>query len=84
MPHLDFRGPAGKAVGEHGDKGAPLVTGEHGIYDGPLIGRRLIRQTIESVERMGLDDGEKKKIFQDNAIKLLRLPLGFPLSNEAV
>jgi predicted TIM-barrel fold metal-dependent hydrolase len=40
------------------------------------VGRRLIRQTIESVERMGLDDEEKKKIYQDNAIKLLRLPLG--------
>ena len=40
------------------------------------FGRRLIRQTIESVERMGLDEGEKKQIYRDNAIKLLRLPLG--------
>jgi predicted TIM-barrel fold metal-dependent hydrolase len=40
------------------------------------VGRRLIRQTIESVERMGLDDEGKKKIYQDNAIRLLRLPLG--------
>lgn len=39
-------------------------------------GRRLIRDTIESVERMGLGDGEKKKIYRDNAVKVLRLPLG--------
>ncbi|MBW1738155.1 MAG: amidohydrolase [Deltaproteobacteria bacterium] len=43
------------------------------------FGRRLIRQTIEAVERMDLTDEEKKKIYRDNAIKLLRLPLGFPL-----
>jgi predicted TIM-barrel fold metal-dependent hydrolase len=40
------------------------------------VGRRLILQTTESVERMGLGDEDKKKIYQDNAIKLLRLPLG--------
>jgi predicted TIM-barrel fold metal-dependent hydrolase len=40
------------------------------------LGRRLIRQTIESVERMGLNERDKKKIFQDNAIRVLRLPLG--------
>ncbi|MBN2059608.1 MAG: amidohydrolase family protein, partial [Deltaproteobacteria bacterium] len=40
------------------------------------FGRRLIRQTIESVERMDLTEGEKKQIYQDNAIRLLRLPLG--------
>jgi len=28
---------------------------------------------------MGLSDEEKQKIYRDNAIKLLRLPLGFPL-----
>ena len=40
------------------------------------IGRRLIRTTIESVERMGLSDEEKKMVYRDNAVKLLRLPLG--------
>lgn len=40
------------------------------------MGRRLIRDTIESVEAMGLDADEKKKIYRDNAIKLLRLPVG--------
>jgi predicted TIM-barrel fold metal-dependent hydrolase len=40
------------------------------------FGRRLIRQTIESVERMDLNEGEKRQIYRDNAIKLLRLPLG--------
>jgi aminocarboxymuconate-semialdehyde decarboxylase len=47
---------------------------------GNQLGRRLIRQAIEAVERMGLNDDEKRKIYQNNAIKLLRLPLGFPLS----
>jgi predicted TIM-barrel fold metal-dependent hydrolase len=28
---------------------------------------------------MGLNDEEKRKVYQDNAIKLLRLPLGFPV-----
>jgi predicted TIM-barrel fold metal-dependent hydrolase len=40
------------------------------------FGRRLIRQTIESIEHMSLSEEEKKKIYQDNSIKLLRLPLG--------
>jgi aminocarboxymuconate-semialdehyde decarboxylase len=40
------------------------------------FGRRLIRQTIESVERMELTPEQKKQIYQDNAINLLRLPLG--------
>ncbi|UCG64998.1 MAG: amidohydrolase [Deltaproteobacteria bacterium] len=46
---------------------------------GNQLGRRLIRQAIEAVERMGLSDEEKRKIYRDNAIKLLRLPLGYPL-----
>jgi predicted TIM-barrel fold metal-dependent hydrolase len=55
-----------------------MVFGTDVPFDNQL-GRRLIRQTIESVERMGLSDEEKQKIYRDNAIKLLRLPLGFPL-----
>jgi len=43
---------------------------------GNQLGRRLIRQAIEAVEGMGISDSEKRKIYQDNAIKLLRLPLG--------
>jgi len=38
-------------------------------------GRRLIRDTIASVEQMGLNDEEKAKLYRNNAIKLLRLPL---------
>jgi predicted TIM-barrel fold metal-dependent hydrolase len=37
---------------------------------------RLIRDTIESVERMQITTEEKRKIFQENAINLMRLPLG--------
>jgi len=40
------------------------------------MGRRLIRDTIESVERMGLKEEEKTTIYRHNAVKLLRLPLG--------
>ena len=32
------------------------------------------------MERMGLSEEDKLKIHQDNAIRLLRLPLGFPLN----
>ncbi|MBW2066318.1 MAG: amidohydrolase [Deltaproteobacteria bacterium] len=39
-------------------------------------GRRLIRDTIAAVEKMGLDEEEKKKLYRNNAVKLLRLPLG--------
>jgi predicted TIM-barrel fold metal-dependent hydrolase len=38
-------------------------------------GQRLIRDTIASVEQMGLDDIEKSKVYRNNAINLLRLPL---------
>ncbi|MFH1091740.1 MAG: amidohydrolase family protein, partial [Pseudomonadota bacterium] len=39
------------------------------------IGERLIRETIESVEEMGLTDAEKKMVFEDNAREILRLPI---------
>jgi len=37
-------------------------------------GLRLIRDTIESVEAMGLSERDKKKVFAGNAVSLLRLP----------
>jgi predicted TIM-barrel fold metal-dependent hydrolase len=40
------------------------------------MGRRLIRDTITSVERMGLEDRDKEKLYRYNAVKLLRLPIG--------
>ncbi|MFC1532050.1 amidohydrolase family protein [Thermodesulfobacteriota bacterium] len=55
-----------------------LVFGTDAPFDNHL-GKRLIRQTIESIEGMGLCDEDRQKIYRDNAIKLLRLPLGFPL-----
>jgi predicted TIM-barrel fold metal-dependent hydrolase len=42
-------------------------------YDSEL-GDRYIRQTIRSIEEMDIGESEKKKIFQDNARSLLRLP----------
>ena len=44
-------------------------------YDSEF-GERYTRQTIRSIEHMGISDSEKKKIFEDNARKLLRLPMG--------
>lgn len=38
-------------------------------------GLRLIRDTIGSIEAMGLTDTDKKKIYESNAVSLLRLPL---------
>jgi predicted TIM-barrel fold metal-dependent hydrolase len=46
------------------------------------VGRRLIRDTITSIERMGLCEEDKQKIYSENAIKLLRLPLGRILCRE--
>ncbi len=43
-------------------------------YDGQL-GDRYTGQTILSVEQMAIPDAEKKQIFEDNAKKLLRLPI---------
>ncbi len=39
-------------------------------------GQRLIRDTIDSIERMGLTEDEKEAIYRDNAVRLLHLPLG--------
>jgi len=43
-------------------------------YDSQL-GLRQVREVIESVEGMEISDAEKKLIFEDNARKLLRLPV---------
>jgi predicted TIM-barrel fold metal-dependent hydrolase len=39
------------------------------------MGDLSIRQTIDSVEQMAISDQEKKMIFEDNARKLLKLPV---------
>jgi uncharacterized protein len=43
-------------------------------YDNQL-GARVIRETIEGVQAMAIDDTSKKKIFADNARRLFRLPV---------
>lgn len=43
-------------------------------YDSQF-GERYIRQTIQSIEQMDIPDLEKKKIFEDNARKILCLPI---------
>jgi len=42
-------------------------------YDSEL-GERYTRQTIEAIEQMDIGDSDKKRIFEDNARELLRLP----------
>ncbi|MFC2013993.1 amidohydrolase family protein [Chloroflexota bacterium] len=51
-----------------------LLFGTDFPYDSQL-GDRYTRQTINSIEQMDIPDSEKKKIFEDNARKLLRLPI---------
>ena len=54
---------------------------EHVLFgiDFPLgdteFGDRNYRQTINAIEQMGISDEDKKKIFEDNARKLMRLPV---------
>ena len=43
-------------------------------YDDEL-GERFTRQTIEAVEQMDIQGSEKKMIFEDNIVRLLRLPV---------
>lgn len=51
-----------------------LLFGTDMPYDNQ-IGYRFIRETIRSVEEMDISDQEKKMIFEDNAKKIMRLPL---------
>ncbi len=51
-----------------------LVFGTDMPYDAQA-GDVYTRETILSVERMAISDSEKKKIFEDNARKLMRLPV---------
>jgi aminocarboxymuconate-semialdehyde decarboxylase len=41
-------------------------------YDNEL-GERKIRETIRSIEQMDISEVDKKKIFEENAKRLLRL-----------
>jgi len=43
-------------------------------YDNQL-GERKTRENINAVEKMDIDDTEKKKIFEDNVRNLMRLPV---------
>jgi uncharacterized protein len=38
-------------------------------------GDRNYRQTINAIEAMGISDEDRKKIYEDNARKLMRLPV---------
>ena len=49
--------------------GADMPLGDH------YFGFRSYRQTIGAIEAMDISDTEKKKIFSENALRLLRLPL---------
>jgi predicted TIM-barrel fold metal-dependent hydrolase len=49
--------------------GADMPLGDH------YYGFRSYRQTINAIEAMDITDDEKKKIFADNALNLLRLPV---------
>jgi aminocarboxymuconate-semialdehyde decarboxylase len=38
-------------------------------------GFRFVRQAVEGIEQMEIPESDKKKIFEDNARHLLRLPI---------
>jgi predicted TIM-barrel fold metal-dependent hydrolase len=38
------------------------------------FGDRYTKQTIRSIEEMPVSDADKKKIFEDNARRLLHMP----------
>ena len=38
-------------------------------------GNRNYRQTINAIEEMNISDEDKKKIYEDNARDLMRLPI---------
>ena len=43
-------------------------------YDSQF-GERYTRQTIHSIEQMDISNLDKKKVFEDNARKIMRLPI---------
>ena len=49
--------------------GADMPLGDH------YFGFRSYRQTVNAIEAMDITESEKKKIFVDNALNLLRLPI---------
>jgi predicted TIM-barrel fold metal-dependent hydrolase len=49
--------------------GADLPLGDY------FFGGRSYRVTINAINDMKIPDGDKKKIFVDNALKLLRIPI---------
>ena len=51
-----------------------LLFGTDTPYD-PQLGDYGTRNTIEAIEQMDIPDADKKKIFEDNARQLLRLPI---------
>ncbi|MDP2917224.1 MAG: amidohydrolase family protein [Dehalococcoidia bacterium] len=51
-----------------------MLFGTDAPHDNQL-GERFTRETIRSVEEMTISDAEKKMIFEDNARRVLRLPL---------
>ncbi len=51
-----------------------LLFGTDMPYD-PQLGDYGIRHTIQAIERMDIPDSDRKKIFEDNARILLRLPI---------
>jgi|SRR5271157_843639 len=54
--------------------GDHLLFGTDMPYD-PTLGDRGVGRVIEAIEKMNIPDSDKKKIFEENARKLMRLPI---------
>jgi predicted TIM-barrel fold metal-dependent hydrolase len=51
-----------------------LLFGTDMPYD-PTLGDDGVRRIIEAIEKMTISDADKKRIFEDNARRLMRLPI---------
>lgn len=69
-----YGNPAGLMCGYAFCGADHLLFGTDFPYDSEL-GDRYTRQTIEAVEKMKISNKEKKMIFEDNARRILRLPI---------
>ena len=69
-------GPFGISIGSLGfGEGKFLISfGALGLGDGQF-GYTNPGWTIEAIERMDIPEADKKKIFEDNARQLMRLPV---------
>jgi predicted TIM-barrel fold metal-dependent hydrolase len=43
--------------------------------DFPMVTLSLVKETVRSINEMTITDSEKRKIFEENARRILKLPV---------